>query len=217
LPQITKLKAQKNQKRVNVFVDHKFSFGLSLNEAVKLGLFVGQKSSDQEIEKLFFKSQLEKFYQKTLNFLSFRPRSEKEINDYIQKKLFKSSAGVDELKKKIKDKIINKLKKQMLIDDYKFACWWLEQRLAFRPKGKKMLYLELRQKGVVQDIIEKTLAQLPDYKFEDLASALVDKKIRLYEKLPLFKQKQKLFEFLQRRGFEYSIIKKVIDEKLKKG
>lgn len=86
MPIITKLKAQKNKNRVNLFLDNKFAFGLSLNEVVKLGLAVGQELSQKEIEKIAFSSQLEKLYNKTLNLLSYRPRSEKEIRNYLRKK-----------------------------------------------------------------------------------------------------------------------------------
>jgi len=40
MPVITSIKAQKNQKRVNIYLDGKFSFGLDLENFMKLQLKV---------------------------------------------------------------------------------------------------------------------------------------------------------------------------------
>ena len=56
MPQITLLKLQKNQKRVNIFLDDKFAFGLDLEMVVKLGLKKSQVLKKIEVEALFFDS-----------------------------------------------------------------------------------------------------------------------------------------------------------------
>lgn len=216
MPVITRLKSQKNKNRVNVFFDGKFVFGLSLNEVVKLGLSVGQELSETEVEKLLFSSQLEKLYNRTLNFLSYRPRSEKEIKDYLRKKLNKLQMNTSELSIKIQDEIIKKIKKQKLINDKQFAFWWIEQRLSFRPRGKYLLKAELRQKGIDEKIINKALLTIDDKQLTVLARKIIDKKMKLYKNLPKLKLKQKLFSHLARRGFDFNVIKKVIDEKVEK-
>lgn len=216
MPSITKLKIQKNKKRVNVYLDGKFAFGLGLDEVVKKGLSVGQQLTDSQVEKLFFSSQLEKLYNKTLNFLSYRPRSEKEIKDYLRKNFTKLTTAVGQLGKKIQVRILAKLKKQKLIDDYKFASWWIEQRLTFKPRGKRLLKAELFKKGVDKEIINQTLATIDSQQLTILARKIVNKKKRLYQQLPKLELKQKLFSHLARRGFDFEIIKNVIDEILEK-
>jgi len=217
LPTITKLKSQKNKSRVNLYLDGKFTFGLSLEEVVSQGLFVGQKLTEKELEKLFFSSQLEKLYHRTLNFLSYRPRSEKEITDYLKKNLKGNlstlHAIAGKVERKIQSKILKKLKKLKLLDDFKFASWWIEQRLRFRPKGKKILKLELLQKGVDQKIIDSQISQINQI---NAAKKIINKKLKLYKSLPKLKLKQKLFSHLARRGFEFPLIKKVVDEEMQK-
>lgn len=149
----------------------------------------------------------EKLYNKVLHFLSFRPRSEKEIKDYISKKT------KDE---KHKNKIFIKLKTQGLVNDEEFADWWIDQRLSFKPRGKRLLKKELLEKGIDREIIDRKLLAICNKELTNLAKKLVEKKIKLYGKLPPLKLKKKLFSFLGRRGFDWQQIDLVIDEFLQK-
>ena len=134
---------------------------------------------------------MKKLLDKAYRFLSFRPRSEKEIKDYLKKK--KTPA-------RFVQKIIDELKRQKLVDDLEFSRWWIEQRNTFRPKGKIALKIELRQKGVTREIMEEVIEEMVD----EFALA---KKVF---------QKKKSPDFLARRGFSWSTIKKVLDESAKK-
>jgi regulatory protein len=207
LPIITKLKTQKDRNRVNLYLDHQFAFGLSLKEVVKLGLTVGQKLTEEEVEKLLFSRQEEKLYQKTLNFLSYRPRSEKEIKDYLVRK---------RANPKIQTSILKKLRKLNFINDEDFARWWLEQRMSFRPRGKPLLRRELFQKGIEKKIIDSLISQISPFSQINSARKIMAKKKKLYQNLPLQKLRQKLFSLLARRGFEFELIKEAIDEEIKK-
>lgn len=216
MPTITKLKLQQNRKRVNIYLNGRYAFSLSLEETTALGLSQNQHFTGKEIEKLIFQSQLEKFYSKILNFLSYRPRSEKEIIDYLKKKLSSFASLRSETKKKIQEKILKKLKKQRLIDDREFALWWREQRMRFRPRGKRLIQLELIKKGVSKEIISQTLALIGKKKLLKTAKNLVEKKVKLHRHLPKIKLRKKLFDYLARRGFEFDLCKKAIDELLEK-
>lgn len=205
MPRITKIKPQKNKKRVNVYLDGKFAFGLPTETAVEVGLKVGQELSGEETEALIFKNEFQKLLDRAYHFLSFRPRSEKEIKDFLKKK------GATE---RISEKIIKKLKRLRYLDDLKFAYWWVEQRISFRPRGKIALKMELRQKGVDQEIasqvIEEKIEELP------LAKKAARKKIKIYQNLSPGKFRQKMSAFLSRRGFSWQTIKMVLEEIIKK-
>lgn len=158
----------------------------------------------------------EQIYNRVLHFLSFRPRSEKEIKDYLSRKLVKKKITDEQLIQSIKEKVICLLKDQKLINDSDFASWWVDQRVTFKPKGKKAIRFELLKKGIDKEIIEQVLLTISSQQLTILAKKLVEKKIRLYQHLPVIKQKQKLFSFLFRRGFDFNLSKTVIDEMIKK-
>lgn len=86
MPKITKIQPQKKEERFNIYVDGKFAFGLDAETVVKSGLKVGQEISEKEIEKLVFENETNKLMEKALRFLSFRPRSESEVRQYLKKK-----------------------------------------------------------------------------------------------------------------------------------
>src|SRR4030042_2523623 len=127
---ITSIKPQKNNKRVNIYLDGKFGFGIDLENFVKLGLKVEQSLEDEEIKKIIKKAEFQKTYDYLLKFAMLRPRSEKEIKDWFRRK---------KTPERLYEDLFSKLKELDLIDDEKFAMWWVEQRLAFRNKFKRDL------------------------------------------------------------------------------
>jgi SOS response regulatory protein OraA/RecX len=76
-----------------------------------------------------------------------------------------------------------------------------------------LLFWELKQKGVKEEIIKKILKE--DYnkdKEVELAKKVALKKVKVYQNLPEEEFRQKMLGFLQRRGFDWGVIKEVLDE-----
>src|SRR3989344_5237128 len=89
--------------------------------------------------------ELDKFYNSSLRFLSYRPRSEKEVRDRL-----KSKKATPE----IIEKIITKLKEKKFINDEEFTKLWIESRLRFKPRSLRLIEVELRQKGIGEELME---------------------------------------------------------------
>ncbi|MCL4353865.1 RecX family transcriptional regulator [Patescibacteria group bacterium] len=141
----------------------------------------------------------EKSYNRVLHFLSFRPRSEKEIKDYLNKKKVEPS---------IVEKVINNLKEHRFINDIEFASWWIDQRTRVKPRAWKIIQYELKQKGINEEIIQNSKLRTQN----DLESAkiLVQKKSLRYMNLPKQEAYQKLGRFLASKGFDWGVIKKAL-------
>ena len=137
---------------------------------------------------------------KVYRFISLRPRSEKEIRDYLHGK----HASNQDF-----EKIIQLLIKQKLLDDKAFVVWWLDQRATFRPKGKRALKTELKQKGISDELIEETLNEGVDELSQ--AQKVIQKKLKIYGRLPYLERKAKLSAFLARNGFSWEIIRQVVN------
>lgn len=208
MPRVTKISPQKRKKRVNIFIDEKFAFGIDLEILAKYDLRVDQELSHQEIEKIIKEGEFIKIYDKVLRFLSFRPRSAKEIKDY----LYKKGVGLETQKM-----VIKKLKEKKLLDDWQFALWWLEQRTTFKFSGRRLLVAELIKKGVRREIIDQVLVKKITNSLErKLAIKAAQKKLPSYQKLSPLEFRQKMSAFLLRRGFSWEVTKEVIDESFKK-
>ena len=158
----------------------------------------------------------EKLMTKTLNFVSYRPRSRREVEIFIDKSLKRmKTEGVS-----VVEKVITRLTELGYIDDIKFATWWISQRNSHRPKGLRALQFELQSKGIASDATAVAIASIqksPDGGSEiDLAKKAVQKKLPMWAYLPSIEQKKKIYSFLSLRGFGSGTISKIIDELVKK-
>lgn len=199
---ITSIKPQKNQKRVNVYLDGKFAFGLDLETYVKLGLKVEQELMEKEVAEIVRKAEFQKVYDKILKFAALRPRSKKEFKAWLQRK---------KVHQTLHQELFNRLKRLDFIDDERFATWWVEQRLNFRPRSERIMNYELRSKGVEKGIINKVLSEA---KIDELkiAKELTEKKKYRWRNLDDFEARKKISDFLARKGFGWDVIREVVKE-----
>lgn len=202
MPIITALKPQKSKKRVNVYLDGKFSFGIDLENFLRLGLKVEQELSEKKIKEIVKKAEFQKVSDKLIRFATLRPRSKREINNWLRKYRIHAS---------LHKELLTKLKRLELLDDEKFAIWWVEQRTSFRPRGKRALEAELRQKGISKEFIVGALSKVKVDEVK-IARELLKKKKYRWEKLDKSKAREKMTGFLARKGFGWEIIKKVIKD-----
>ena len=216
MPQITSIEPQKKNKgRFNIYLDDHFAFGIDENTLVKNQLKVNQHLSEDQIEKLIKENVLVKLQDAALRFLSYRPRSEKEVRDYIINKIAKQeNIKYSQAKESpLTEQIISKFKKYKYLDDRQFAKWWIASR-KIRPKGLQIVKWELKRKGITDDIVQKLAKYIPNQK--ELAQKAISKKIKLWQKLPPLDRKKKIYQFLASRGFDFDIIKEVFAHFAKK-
>jgi len=193
---ITSLQIQKrNKERVNVFIDDEYALAVTLTVAA--GLRKGQYLSDTEIEQLKQGDERDKAYNKAIRFLSFRPRSQAEVEQRLRKKGYADGIVAD---------VMQRLGEQNYLNDEDFVRFWLENRAEFKPRGERALRYELRQKGIETKVIDAVLGDLDE---EVLAWAAVERKLQQWQHLPQDIFKKKLMGFLSRRGFGYEIVQHV--------
>lgn len=200
MPVITAIKQQKDKGRVNVYLDGKFGFGIDLTNFVLLHLKVSKELSEKEVAEIVKKSEFQKTLDKLLRFAMVRPRSEREVKDYLRRKKVHEILHKD---------LFEKLKYFELLDDVKFARWWVEQRQNFRPKSQRILRIELLQKGISKSIIDEILSDIKIDE-EKMAKDLLMKKEYKWKNLEPKIAKQKMAQYLAGRGIDWEIIKKII-------
>jgi len=197
MPSITAIKPQKSKNRINIYLDGKFGFGLDLENFVKFGLKVEQELSEERIIEITKKAEFQKVFDRILFFASLRP--EKEVNNWLKRK------KVDE---SFNNTLLEKLTKLELLDDEKFAVWWVEQRLQFKSKSKREIVMELRNKGIKKEVIEKVLE---GSNLDETSSVkkLIEKNYYKWSKFPEKIRRQKMQMYLARKGFSWETIKRV--------
>jgi len=199
MKKITAIVAQKKRSsRVNIHLDGEFAFGLERITAAWLK--VGLELDEKKIERLQIEDARERALQQALLFLSYRARSESEIRKNLQK---------HEIPDVVIEETIERLRKDGLANDEKFAQTWVENRSTFRPRSRRMMALELRQKGLDDESAKSALKDIDD---EVLAYEAAQKRAPRFKHLEWSEFHQKLSGFLARRGFPYSVIVPVVTQ-----
>ena len=197
MAKITAIVSQKGDpNRVNIHLDGEYAFGLAKITAAWLK--VGQELNEGRITSLQTEDARERAYQQALLFLSYRTRSESEIRLNLRK---------HELPEDVIEYTLTRLRENKLADDDQFARAWVENRNTFRPRSRRALSMELRQKGLSDEAAKSALATVDD---EVLAYEAGLKKVHRFQDLEWNEFRRKLSEFLARRGFPYSVIAPVV-------
>ncbi len=141
-----------------------------------------------------------------LKYLARRPRSRWEVRTYLHKKEHSPSAT---------DATLNYLADLGYINDRRFAEDWGRSRIENRRFGKLRIRQELFQKGVDEGLIASALEKLFSEADEiQLARTCAEKRLPSLAGLDSLKQKRRLTQHLQRKGFSYDIIRNIVETKL---
>ncbi len=190
---------KRKEKRINIYLDGRFAFSLGAEVAVKENLQVGQELTSAQIEALTGSDQLQRCLGAAYRYLSYRPRSESEIRERMQRRGFAGETV---------DAAIARLREQALMDDEAFAQFWKENRESFSPRSRWLTKRELKRKGVLNDVIDQAVAGMDDN--ENAYRAARQKTLRCtptdYESF-----RRRLGDYLRRRGFNYEIIGHTVD------
>ncbi len=192
---------QRDPERVNVFLGGEFSFGLPALVAAQEGLHVGDRLSEEQIARLRALDEQAKAVGAAMNLLARRPRSEREVRDRLKRNGFPSETI---------DAAIEKLEGWRYVDDEAFARYWVENRDANKPRGRRLLEQELRFKGVDRETIRQTIDET-EIDEESAALQLGRSKLRTYGGLDPHVARRRLGAFLIRRGYGYDVVKPALD------
>jgi regulatory protein len=204
---ITRIQAQKKDpRRRSVFIDGKFAFGVDEEVVSRLGLEKGLDLTERRIKEILSQKAENEAKNAALRFLSFRRRTEKEIKDKLRRK------GFDD--KNIR-RTIDKLKEYDLINDSEFATAWVKERLAYKPRGKKLLAQELWKKGIKREIIDQVTEELCQHE-DKSAIELLERIKGRYQNLEPKVARRRMYGLLLRRGFSYESVNQALQNILTK-
>ncbi|MBN1351279.1 RecX family transcriptional regulator [candidate division KSB1 bacterium] len=205
IKEITRVEPQKrNKKRRSIFLDGEFAFGVDEELIYKYELYEGSRINLDTVGKILEEEEFKRALDKALRFLAYRARSEKEMRD----KLVQSGYDEDTIVR-----VITILKEKKYINDKEFASLFVRERLRLRPSGQYLLKHELKQKGIPEEIVNNTLADIfSEYSQTEIARDLIRKKENSYRNLEPNIRRKRLTDFLLRRGFDWDIVAIVMEE-----
>lgn len=207
---VTALKAQARiADRVNVFIDGSFRFSLDASQILQLGIKVGNEYTEAELLDLEAESQYGKLYMRALEYSFVRPRSVREMQDYLYRKTRDTRQKNGSIKKgvspEITRRVLSRLQERGYVDDEKFTHFWVENRNASKGTSVRRLRQELAAKGVDATIMNAALEGGARTDEEEIKK-VIQKKAKHYA------DEQKLIQYLMRQGFRYDDIRQALQE-----
>ncbi|MFA6467376.1 MAG: RecX family transcriptional regulator [Bacteroidota bacterium] len=205
---ITKIERQKkNRQRFSIFVDEKYAFSVSEDVYVRYVLHTGQSLTDEEREQIEYSEMESSVKRIALRYRSYRPRSAKEISDYLHKKEF------DE---RFVQQALQYLQENNLLNDAEYARMFCRDKMMLRPVGKLTMKQLLMKKGIDRTTIDAILSEYFTTESETaLALKEGERKYKRITSLPTLTKKKRIYEHLLRRGYDSSLSGKIASQLVK--
>ena len=195
----------RDKRRRSIFVDGVYTFSVSEEELFEHRLAEGDEVSPERLEALIAATDLRRAKDAVYRLLSLRAYSEAELRAKLRGK----GIAVEIIERALGD-----FRSTGVVDDRQYAESFVRDRMALRPAGRKRLQWELRAKGVDRQVVEETLADVGEETEIPLALDVAQRRCERLRGEEPEARRRKLALFLQRRGFAYETINKVLDKVL---
>lgn len=154
------------------------------------------------IEKIKNDTEYYKIYNRVLNWINVRIRSEKEVNTYLKK--YNVSADY-------REKIIYNLKRIGFIDDYKYARAYTNDKMHLSLDGPYKISRDLEEEGIDSYIITEMIESYPKELIDEHIDKLIDKRLKANKRYSGYVLRQKLSIYLRRLGYKMEDINNHLD------
>jgi len=188
---VTELRRDRGGYRVTV--NDTETFRLSNADFEALPLADGQALDWEQYKHDLLLRQYPEALNRAVGYLAARMRSTGEV----ERKLIGRGYLPDTV-----EMVLYKLEKESLLDDAAFANAWARTRAA-RQLGRARILMELRGKGVANDVAEAAVAALDEDEQADAVTALAVKLLKRYDSLSAPETLRKSLAAMQRRGYSY--------------
>ena len=146
---------------------------------------------------LSYPSEAAQAHSAALRLLTVRPRTVAEIRERLEPRF-----GADAV-----EQTLARLQSEGLLNDTEFAQQWRSSRERRKPRSRRMIEQELRRKGVDEEVIGDTLE---DYDSSGAAYRAAAKYAAKQKGSDRATFDRRVGAFLERRGFEYAIIRRIL-------
>ncbi len=141
-----------------------------------------------------------------LNLLTASPRTRAELHEKLIRR------GVDE---DVAERVLNRLHEVGLIDDSAVAELWVRSRHNYQGLARKALSIELRRKGVADDVVAEAVSAVDSDAEESRARELVRKRLRGTVPADELTVIRRLVGMLARKGYSEGLAYRVVKSELR--
>ncbi|MDC1069017.1 RecX family transcriptional regulator [Candidatus Kapabacteria bacterium] len=192
-----------DKKYVDISFDNRESLILHIDIALKYSIVKGYTLDSTNITQMIYDSNLINAKSAALKFLNYKPRFQKELELKIIKLGFEN---------RIVNEVIKFAKEYKLINDEELTVQYIKEKFKIKAWTNYRLINELSLKGVDKDFVKQNIDEIisPEKELER-ALQISEKKLLTIKNKPLIKQQSSISNLLQRNGYSYEIIRKILD------
>jgi len=170
---------------------------------------IGKQLTEEQIKEMESESEVILAKEIAYKFLSYKPRTQKEVTDRLRAKGFQSD---------LVSRVVEELKNYGFINDFEYARNFVLSKSRSKTLGALALKRELLSRGLSNEIIDEVLSERENLIDEfEIALNLAQGKLKQIKSLKKRKKgrdeyKRRIYEFLLRRGFKFETINRVMRE-----
>ncbi|MEJ2053035.1 MAG: RecX family transcriptional regulator [Calditrichaceae bacterium] len=203
---ITKVEVQKNHKNYfNLYTgDDVYLFSITEETLLNFNIAKNKDFNDEELESIQKYDQKMRCVYQAYRFLSRRPHLKEELRRKLSVKGYLSTVIDDSL---------HFIEKKKYLDDAGFIKMFINDQINLKKNGPLIIKKKLLEKGARADQIDPALesAYSEDLQIKN-ADYLFKNKIKSLHEQDALKLRNKLYRFLQQKGFNWPVIEKVFAE-----
>lgn len=182
-------------------LDHQQTSYITEDTIVRFMLSRDKVISKEELTEIQDFAQFSYGKNLALYHLSFKPRTEKEVREYLKKY---------DIEDTIASQVIANLKDENWINDRQYAYSIINVNQLSGDKGPYVLTQKLAQKGIAKSTIEDVLK---DFDYTEVAQRVAEKLLKKYQgKLPARALQDKIIQNLTNKGFSYADAKSAFED-----
>jgi len=143
-------------------------------------------------------------YDRLIRYCSYQERAESEVRKKMMQLEVPAVMG---------DDYLHLLKEDDFQNEERYALSFIEGKFRMKGWGKLKIQNHLRAKGVEQDIILRNMENLSSDSYLEQLRELAESKLEKVKGKSDYERKGKVFRYLQQRGYESSLIHRVLFDK----
>lgn len=195
-------KIKKTGNKYKLILEDKSQITTYDDVIIKNNLLFNPDVDSEVLNKINIDTEYFDIYYKTINYITRKLRSEKEVNDFIDKY---------EVDNKNKQEIIKKLKEIGLLNDINFVKAYISDKIYLSTSGPNKIKADLLQHDISETVINIELDKIDDTIIIDKLTKLITKKIKTNTKYAGYYLKQKIVGELTNLGYETNKIIEIYD------
>lgn len=193
-----------NKKKTIVFLDGTAAFSLYNGELRRFGIRENGRLSASAYAGILEDVLWPRARERALNLITITSKTAQEIHNKLRQGYYPEE---------ICKRVVDFLKEYGYVNDYEYARAYVSERI--RSKSLRRLEMELRRKGIAEDIIKGAMEEIEPDEPGAIQRWLEKKAPNLTEMD--YKEKRKVYSALLYRGYSYEQIQSVMDNFVKNG